>query len=88
MYDIVYEKSDSLDGKKVRLNYERIMRRSSSLSSRFRKFVEAHKDEIFTAKDAKAGTKYTGIMYTLKEDPTPVKWLFYVDDLVPVEDAQ
>lgn len=88
MYDIVYEKSDSLDGKKVKLNYERIMKRPSSVSSRFGKFVESHKDEIFTAKDAKAGTKYTGIMYTLKEDPSPVKWLFYVDDLVLVEEER
>lgn len=88
MYEIIYEKSDSLDGKKVKLNYDRIMKRSSGISARFKKFVELHKDDIFTARDAKAGTKYTGIMYTLKEDPTSVKWLFYVDDLVLVEDAQ
>jgi len=82
-FTVTWENSQNLDSKQVKLNAEKIL--ATKTSNRFRKFVKSHKDEIFTAKDAKAGTKATGMMYELEEDETVPKWLFYVDDLILVE---
>lgn len=80
---VTYTNSNNLDSKQVKLNAEKIL--ANKGSKRFARFVNANKDKVFTASDAKVGTKATGTMYTLEEDETVPKWLFYVDDLILVE---
>lgn len=84
--DSVYINPDSYDGKKVKINVDRIMSRKIAISQRFRNFLNQNKDKEFTAVDAKSGTRFTGLIYELKEDTSPVKWLFYQDDLIIVEE--
>lgn len=81
-----YTNPDSYDGKKVKINIDRIMSRKTAISQRFKNFVNQSKDKEFTALDAKSGTRFTGLIYELKEDNSPVKWLFYQDDLILIEE--
>lgn len=83
--EISYDKIETLDGKKVKLDVDKILSRKLSIADRFRKFLLKNKDVVFTAIDTKKGTKFTGIAYELVEDNSPVKWLFYADDLIVVE---
>ena len=83
--EISYDKIETLDGKKVKLDVDKILSRKLSISDRFRKFLLNNKDVVFTAIDTKRGTKFTGIAYELAEDNSPAKWLFYADDLIAVE---
>lgn len=80
-----YNNIETLNGKKVQINVDKILSRKLSVSDRFRKFLLKNKDNVFTAVDARNGTKFTGTMYELAEDDSPVKWLFYTDDLIVKE---
>lgn len=80
-----YNNIETFDGKKVQINVDRILSRKLSISDRFRKFLLKNKDCVFTAVDTQKGTKFTGAMYELAEDDSPVKWLFYADDLIVKE---
>lgn len=75
----------NLNGKKVKINTDKIIRKGYPLSKKFKRFITTYKDDVFTAKESNIGTKITGVLYELEEDNSPVKWLFYVDDLVVVE---
>lgn len=68
-------------GKKVKLNVEKLKEFHQSV--KFKNFVDKHKDVIFTANlydDYKT-------MFTLLEDPTKPKWLFFEDDLIVVDEV-
>lgn len=80
-----YENVETLGGKKVKINVDRILSYKNT-STRFSNFLNKNKDKVFTAVDTKYGTKFTGVMYELEEDDTPVKWLFYTDDLIVAEE--
>lgn len=82
--EISYDKVETLDGKRVKIAVDRILSRKIPISDRFKKFITKNSDTVFTAIDAKKGTKLTGVVYELAEDTTPVKWLFYSDDLAIV----
>lgn len=84
--EISYDKIETLDGKKVKLDVDKILSRKLSVADRFRKFLLKNRDVVFTAVDTKKGTKFTGITYELAEDSSPVKWLFYTDDLIAIEE--
>lgn len=81
-----YVNPDNYDEKKVKINVDRIMNRKMPISNKFKNFISRNKDNVFTALDTKNGTKFTGLIYELKEDNSPVKWLFYQEDLILVED--
>lgn len=83
--EVSYNNIETLDGKKVKINVDKILSRKLSVSDRFKKFLLRNKDCVFTAVDTQRGTKFTGTMYELAEDDSPVKWLFYTDDLVVKE---
>lgn len=69
-----------LNGKKVKINVERLMVNHNGL--KFRQFIEKHKDDVFTA------IIYGNYkqMYILLEDDANIKWLFFEDDLIEVEE--
>lgn len=80
-----YNNIETLNGKKVQIDVDKILSRKLSVSDRFRKFLLKNEDCVFTAVDTQKGTKFTGIMYELAEDDSPVKWLFYAEDLIVKE---
>jgi hypothetical protein len=75
----------NIDGKKVKIDIGKILNRKRSFSKKYIKFLNYAKDKTFTAREEIFG-KITGILYTLEEDPSEVKWLFYNDDLIVVEE--
>jgi hypothetical protein len=68
-----------LDGKKVIINVDKLL--SNHNSVKFREFINANRDTVFTAS---LYGKYTQ-MYILDEDVSSPKWMFFEDDLIEVE---
>ena len=75
------------EGSKVQLNIERITTRKdySRMRDSYKEFVEKHKDTIFTVEYDPKHT-YEPLWVCLAEDPTPIKWLFYIGDLFVVHE--
>lgn len=71
-------KLQNIDGKKVKINVDKILERKNS--ERFINFLNGSRDKVFTA-ILDVNNHYT-MMYTLKEDTSEVKWLFWVEDLI------
>lgn len=73
----------NIDNKKVKIDVEKIIERGK-ISNKFKKFITENKDTVFTAVlDIK--NNYT-IMYELKEDDSNPKWLFWIEDLIVMEE--
>jgi hypothetical protein len=76
------------EGAKVKINYDEILSRPNynKLRPEYREFVEKNKDKIFTVKyDEKY--KEQPYLVCLKEDDTPLKWLWEIStDLIVVSD--
>ena len=68
-----------LDGKRVIINVDKLL--STHNSVKFREFINANRDTVFTAS---LYGKYTQ-MYILDEDMSSPKWMFFEDDLIEVE---
>ena len=68
-----------LDGKRVIINVDKLL--SNHNSVKFREFISANRDTVFTAS---LYGKYTQ-MYILDEDMSSPKWMFFEDDLIEVE---
>ena len=68
-----------LDGKRVIINVDKLL--SNHNSVKFREFISANGDTVFTAS---LYGKYTQ-MYILDEDMSSPKWMFFEDDLIEVE---
>ena len=86
--DILYKMSktdipqnDIVVGDKVRLNVGSILHDSKSLTEKFKKWVEDNKDTVFTAEQHKEGN---AIMFTLEEDTSEIKWVFWYGHLIRV----
>ena len=79
MIDKYYMKD--ITGAKVKLNVDKLL--SRGCSEKFKHFLEESKDKEFTA-ILDVDMKYT-TMYVLKEDTSPVKWLFHIEDLILVK---
>lgn len=71
-------KLQNINGKKVKINVDKILERKNS--ERFIKFLNSSRDKVFTA-ILDVDNHYT-MMYTLKEDTSEVKWLFWLEDLI------
>ena len=73
------------EGTKVKLNIKRIKGHPeySKLTDDYRAFVEANEDTIFTVEYDKF-RKNPSTLVCLKEDPTPVKWLFWTGNLIKI----
>lgn len=81
-------------GDKVKLNYDLMCPNGkwSGQNEQYHKFVEEHKDEVFTAakpsKNRNSSTlSLTGI-FELAEDTTEPKWLFWGGHLTKVGDEE
>lgn len=68
-----------LDGKRVIINVDKLL--SNHNTVKFREFINANRDTVFTAS---LYGKYTQ-MYILDEDMSSPKWMFFEDDLIEVE---
>lgn len=68
-----------LDGKRVIINVDKLL--SNHNSVKFREFINANRNTVFTAS---LYGKYTQ-MYILDEDMSSPKWMFFEDDLIEVE---
>ena len=68
-----------LDGKRVIINVDKLLGNHNSV--KFREFINANRDPVFTAS---LYGKYTQ-MYILDEDMSSPKWMFFEDDLIEVE---
>jgi len=76
-----------LEGTKVKLNVKQIKSRPDYIRMRdtYKEFVESNVDNIFTVEyDEKK--KDEPILVCLMEDPSEVKWLFWVGDLFIVKE--
>lgn len=73
------------EGTKVKINYDRLMKKRNELSDRFIDWITEHKDEIFTCeKDETLSDDDKRVQ--LAEDTSEVKWLFHVSDLILVDE--
>lgn len=86
-----YILNDSLlitEGTKVKLNYKRIVSREDYEKSlpKYKEFIEKYKDKVFTVEYDKIKTTGTNYWVCLKEDESPIKWLFYINDLIPINE--
>lgn len=73
------------EGTKVKINYDRIMKKKEELSDKYIEWITEHKDEIFTCeKDETLSDTDTRVQ--LAEDTNEVKWLFHVSDLILVDE--
>lgn len=70
-------------GQLAKINIKQIKSRNSKLSKKYIDFLDSNKDKIFTVElDIK--NNYT-MMYSLQEDTSEVKWLFWEEDLEFIE---
>ena len=71
------------EGKKVKLNLKRIKEHPEYMkfTDEYRAFVEANEDTIFTVEYDKF-RQNPSTLVCLKEDPTPIKWLFWTGYLI------
>ena len=68
-----------LDRKRAIINLDKLLGNHNSV--KFREFINANRDTVFTAS---LYGKYTQ-MYILDEDMSSPKWMFFEDDLIEVE---
>lgn len=73
------------EGTKVKLNLKRIKEHPeySKLTEAYRVFVEKNENTIFTVEYDKS-QPIPSTLVCLKEDPTPIKWLFWTGYLIKV----
>ena len=73
------------EGTKVKLNIKRIKEHPEylKLTDDYRAFVEANEDTVFTVEYDKF-RENPSTLVCLKEDPTPVKWLFWTGHLIKI----
>lgn len=74
------------DGDKVTLNYKQITSRKDWKRKlpNYKNWVNENKDKVFTVQKEK---KYTEFV-TLLEDNSEEKWMFWVGDLIKVEEEK
>ena len=74
------------EGTKVKLDLKKIQGHPDymRLTENYRKFVEGNKDTIFTVEYDKF-RENPSTLVCLKEDPTPIKWLFWTGFLIKIE---
>ncbi|WP_206459318.1 hypothetical protein [Anaerovorax sp. IOR16] len=70
------------EGQKVKLNLEKIKSNVNyeNMSDKYKKFIELHKDDIFTVEYDKNHMN-NPVVVCFKEDTTDPKWLFWDGDL-------
>jgi hypothetical protein len=80
------QSNNLIEGEKVKLNYERITSYPTWTNDnpKYKNFVENNLDTIFTV-EFEEKQKKDKICCVLKEDTSPVKWIFYECDLIRSE---
>lgn len=74
------------NGKRVKLDIEKILSRKRSFSEKYKNFLNENKDNIFTAEYySRINHNPSGYFYTLKEDKSDIKWIFTSDDFILID---
>ena len=73
------------EGTKVKINYDRIMKKKEELSDNYIAWITEHKDEVFTCEKDETLSD-TDKRVQLAEDTNEVKWLFHVSDLILLDE--
>lgn len=73
---------ENITGKKVKINVGNFVGRTTS--RKFKSFLDENSEKVFTA-ILDIENKYT-CMYILKEDESTPKWLFFIEDLIIMEE--
>lgn len=76
------------EGTKVKLNVEAITNSKifHEYREEFKQFIIDNRNKTFTIEYDKVQKQPHNLFVCLKEDPTPLKWLFYVGDLIPIKE--
>ena len=77
-------------GEKVKLNYDLITSRPSyaGLTQRYVDWIEANKNNVFTVECVPNYEHKNPVIVELVEDESFPKWLFWIGDLVRVENEE
>lgn len=73
------------EGTKVKINYDRIMKKKEELNDNYIAWITEHKDEVFTCEKDETLSD-TDKRVQLAEDTNEVKWLFHVSDLILLDE--
>ena len=79
------------EGTKVKLNVKSITSKKdyeTGYDNDFKRFINEHKNDIFTVEYDKLQTHTYNLFVCLKEDPSIIKWLFYVGDLLVLKEQE
>lgn len=78
-------------GDKVTLNYDKLVSEKDyeNKTDNYKEFIETNKDTVFTVENDKyfANTR-NNFVFQLKEDTSERKWLWFIDDLIKVENSK
>lgn len=77
------------EGTKVKIDVEKLQKEKTynKRNVKWKEFIENNKDTIFTV-EYDENKKDNPKMVCLKEDTSPVKWLFFVGDLIVVKEVK
>lgn len=88
LLDLLFPRENYLkEGTKVKINVNKLRKEKNYYKRRidWRNFIETNIDKIFTV-EYDANKKENPALVCLKEDNTSPKWLFYIGDLIQVEE--
>ena len=77
------------EGTKVKIDVEKLQKEKTynKRNVKWREFIENNKDTVFTV-EYDENKKDNPKMVCLKEDTSPVKWLFFVGDLIVLKEVK
>lgn len=77
-------KMRNFSGRKVKINVEKIKKRQKKMLPNYQEFIENNIDKVFTAQATKNTQEPE--LYTLIEDKSKPKWVFWAEDLIVLKD--
>lgn len=71
-------------GRKVKINVDKIKERQKKMLDNYKTFIESNRETVFTAQATKSVPEPE--LYTLLEDKSQPKWIFWCEDLIVLKD--
>ena len=77
------------EGTKVKIDVEKLQKEKTynKRNVKWKEFIENNKDTVFTV-EYDENKKDNPKMVCLKEDTSPVKWLFFIGDLIVIKEVK